>query len=467
MNDLIVVPQQEPAPPAKRRRRSRLTGRALAPTQSGGGREDHILALPPARAGAAPSRQWRSGLHGVLDIGSTKITCLIGRGEPDGTIRIMGHGWQRSDGIRGGAITDIRRAEAAIRAAVGQAEEAAEKSLADVVVNLSSGAPDSRLFNVRWPVSGREVSDADIRRVVTEGQMRARSEGRYPVHTLPLAYSVDETHGVLDPRGHVCDQLRARLHVIDAASTTLSTLEALLARADLKIRNLVSAPLASGLAVLDDEERELGATVIEMGGDTTSIGIFGEGLLLHTAQIAVGSRHITRDIARLLSTSQDTAERLKTVYGSADLSSDDSNEMLSMELVGDDSIPLARISRERVIEIIHPRIEETLELIRDRLEASGLSKAATGIVVLTGGGSLLDGVGQMASRILDRPIRMGYPKGIVGLPESPPASAGFATTAGLLSWALGSDRLFNDMDFSEPPPSGLLGRVVNFLRDRV
>jgi len=464
MNDLIVLPQ-EGGPPARRRLRNRLTGRALVPAEPG--REDHILALPPPRSQAAPGRQWRSGLHGVLDIGSTKITCLVGRADPDGTMRVVGHGWQRSDGIRCGAITDIARAEAAIRAAVGQAEEAAEKSLTDVVVNLSSGGPDSRLFKVRWPVGGREVNDADIRRVVTDGQMRARSEGRHVVHTLPLAYNVDETTGVLDPRGHMCDQLHARLHVIDAASTTLQTLESLLSRAELRIRALVSAPLASGLAVLDEEERELGATVIEMGGDTTSIGIFGEGQLLHTAQINVGGRHITRDIARLLSTSQDTAERLKTVYGAADFSSDDNNEVLSMELIGDEAMSLARISRSRVIEIIHPRIEETLELVRDRLDASGLSRAATGNVVLTGGGSLLEGVGQMASRILDRPIRLGTPRGITGLPETAPASAGFATTAGLLSWALGSDRLFNDMDFSQPPPSGILGRLVNFLRERV
>ncbi|GBQ71814.1 cell division protein FtsA [Ameyamaea chiangmaiensis NBRC 103196] len=464
MNDLIPVPPEK-TPASGRRRRTRRGSRDVALTTDTRA-QHHVLALPPPRS-QPPHHAWRQGVFGVLDIGSTKITCLIGRGEPDGTIKVLGKGWQRSEGVRGGAITDIRRAEAAIRAAVGEAEEQAERSLTDVVVNLSSGSPESRLFNVRWPVGGREVTDADVRRIVTEGQLRARSEGRSVIHTLPLAYAVDDTTGVVDPRGHVCDQLTGRLHVIDAATGTLATLEALLARAELKIRALVSAPLASGLAVLDREERDLGATVVDMGGDTTTLGIFGEGQLIHTAQIGVGGRHITRDLARILSTSEETAERLKTMYGSANFSDDDGEDALPIELIGESAAPLSRVSRSRVISIIHPRIEETLELVRDRLDASGFGKAATGGVVLTGGGSLLEGVGLLAASILDRPIRMGYPTGFRDLPQDAPASAGFATTAGLLSWAAGSDRSFNDVDVSEPGASGLLGRIVNFLRDRV
>ena len=152
------------------------------------------------RSGPRPS-----GPFGVLDIGSTKIACLIGRIESDGTPRILGFGWQRGQGVRAGGIVDIDQAERAIRAAVGQAEEMADTRLRAVTVNMSCGQPESRLFNVRWPVGGRAVTEADVRRVLLEGRARAVSEGRSIVHALPLNFAADETMGVDDPRGLFCD----------------------------------------------------------------------------------------------------------------------------------------------------------------------------------------------------------------------------------------------------------------------
>ena len=277
--------------------------------------QSRLLALPPAEANASRRRPHRPGVFGVLDIGTTKITCLIGRGDPDGTLRVMGCGWQRSRGVRLGGITDLAESERAIRAAVGQAESQADHHLRSVTVNLSCGQPESRLFNVRWPVGGRAVTDADIRRVVNEGRARAATDGRDVIHALPLTFSVDETTGVEDPRGHHCDGLAARLHVVDASATSLRNLAAVLARCDLDIAELVAAPLASGLSVLVEDERELGATVVDMGGGTTSMAVFAEGQVLHTAQLPVGGMHVTNDIARMLSTSVAHAERLKALYG--------------------------------------------------------------------------------------------------------------------------------------------------------
>ncbi|MFS3136534.1 cell division protein FtsA [Gluconacetobacter sacchari] len=463
MNDLVVVPQgSEPAAPAPRRRRARRRDRSLLPAAPSG----RAVALPPPDD-PTPPRAWRPGTFGVLDIGSTKIMCLIGRGESDGTLRVLGHGWRRSHGVRCGGIVNLGDAEAAIRAAVGQAEDAAERRLDRVYVNLSCGHPESRLFNVRWPVGGREITASDVRRVVTEGQMRAQSEGRSTIHTIPLDFSVDETSGVPDPRGHLCDQLTSRLHVIDASTTALRNLETVLSRAELKIEELVSAPLASGLAVLDEDERELGVTVVDMGGGTTSIAIFGEGHLLHTACLPVGGMHVTRDIAHVLSTSIDSAEWLKTMYGSAELSADDDMDLLPVQLIGDSEHQFVNISRSKVVSIIRPRIEETLEMVRDRLESAGVGRATDGRVVLTGGASLLDGVGNMAARILNRQVRLGRPNAIRGLPDDAAAWPSFATSAGLLAWAAGGGGALGDMDFSEPRPRGMLRRVVEFIRDRV
>ncbi|GBQ89828.1 cell division protein FtsA [Gluconacetobacter johannae DSM 13595] len=466
MNDLIVAPptgEQTPRPARRRRARRKDQQTALA---AGGPEGSRVIALPPPDE-PTPPHAWRPGTFGVLDIGSTKIICLIGRGEADGTLRVLGHGWRRSHGVKSGGIVDLRAAEAAIRAAVGQAEDAAERRLDKIYVNLSSGHPESRLFNVRWPVGGREITESDVRRVVTEGRMRAMSEGRSTIHTLPLDFSVDETAGVADPRGHLCDQLTSRLHVIDASTTALRNLETVLARAELKIEELVSAPLASGLSVLDAAERDLGVTVVDMGGGTTSIAIFGEGQLLHTACLPVGGQHVTRDIAHVLSTSIDSAEWLKTMYGSAELSADDDLDLLPVQLIGDDDHQFVKISRSKVVSIIRPRIEETLEMVRDRLESAGVGRATDGRVVLTGGASLLDGVGNMAARILNRQVRLGRPAGIRGLPEDPAAWPSFATSAGLLAWAAGGGGALGDIDFSEPRAPGMLRRLVEFIRDRV
>src|SRR5215469_14182028 len=214
--------------------------------------------LPPPTEPAEPARtrHGRSGPFGVLDIGTTKIVCLIGRTESDGTLRALGFGWHKGRGVRGGGIVDIEAAERAIRAAVGQAEDMADTRLGAVTVNLSCGQPESRLFNVQWPVNGRAVEEHDIRRVVAEGRARAIADGREVIHALPLAFATDETEGVVDPRGLFCTTLNARLHIIDAAITALRSLASCIARCDLDIAELVSAPMAAGLATLVDDERE-------------------------------------------------------------------------------------------------------------------------------------------------------------------------------------------------------------------
>lgn len=423
-------------------------------------------ALVPAGE-RAPTRRLRTGPFSVLDIGSTKIVCLIGRGEPDNTIRILGHGWRRSHGVRSGGIVDLREAESAIRAAVAQAEDMATERRDSIFVNLSCGHPESRHINARWPIGGREITKADVSRIIAEARARALTEGRSAIHTLPLDYAVDDTQEVLDPRGHLCDLLSARLHVIDANTTALRNLEAVLSRVELKIEGMVSSPLASGLAVMNEDERNLGATVVDMGGGTTSIGVFGEGRLLHTATIPVGGLHITRDIAHGLSTSIDNAERLKTIHGSAELLAGDDHDPILVQLIGDNDHHYVKIPRAKIVSIIHPRVEETLEMVRDRLEMAAVGPASDGRVILTGGGSLLEGIGPMAARILNRQVRLGRPRRIVGLPENPATWPMFSTSAGLLAWAAGAADEMGEPDTRDARPDSLVRRFVDFIRDRV
>jgi cell division protein FtsA len=409
-------------------------------------------------------RPQRSGLFGVLDIGTTKVACLIARIDSDGKPRVLGFGWQKGRGVHAGGINDLEKAERAIRACVGQAEDMADTRLQKVIVNLSCGQPESHLYNVQWPVGGRAVSDEDVRGVVHEGRTRALIEGRQSIHAIPLQFSADATDRVTDPRGLFCTTLGARLHIVDAAATALRSLEACIARCDLEIEELVSSPMAAGLSTLVPDERELGATVIDMGGGTTGIAVFADNQLLHTAQLPIGGLHVTKDLATGLSTTLAHAERLKTLFGNVEKSPDDDNEMLPVPLVGEeDDHQLARVPRSMVVNIIRPRIEETFEYVKDRLDSAGMGRTR---VVLTGGACQLPGLREMAAHALGRQVRLGRPASIRGLPELASGPA-FAVAAGLLSWAGGEGRTFHDVDLEPPEQAGWFRRVVNFLKDRV
>jgi cell division protein FtsA len=425
--------------------------------------------LPPADTGPSEveaPRHHRSGPFGVVDIGTTKVACLIGRVESDGSLRVLGFGWQKGRGLSSGDITDLDAAEKAIRACVGQAEDMADTRLRSVTVNLTCGQPESRLFNVQWPVGGRAVTESDIRGVINEGRNRAEVDGREPIHVLPLNFAVDATDHVIEPRGLFCTTLAARLHVIDAAATALRTLESCISRCDLDIEDLVSAPLAAGLSSLVPEERELGATIIDMGGGTTSMAVYAERQMMHTAYLPIGGLHVTKDLAIGLSTTLVHAERLKTLFGNVESSPDDDRELLPVPLMGEEDHQLAKVPRSMVVNIIRPRIEETFEYIKDRLDQSGMGRAAGNRVVLTGGACQLPGVREMAARMLNRQVRLGRPAALRGLPELASGPA-FSTAAGLLSWAAGDGQAFQDISLDGEPTVGLFRRLVNFLKERV
>ncbi|MBC7635803.1 MAG: cell division protein FtsA, partial [Acetobacteraceae bacterium] len=236
---------------------------------------------PKASAPGDPPRgkPRQSGAFGVLDIGTSKITCAIGRSESDLSLRVIGFGWQKGRGVRAGAVIDIAEAERAIRAAVGQAEEEAGVRLRTVTVNLSCGQPRSHVLNLQAHIGGRAVVQADITRMLLDARTRMSSEGRTLIHSLALDFAADDSEGLDDPRGLFCDSLSGRVHVIDAATTALRTLDACLARGDLEISELVAAPMAAAQAVLDRDERQLGVTVLDMGGGTTGMAVYTNGHL--------------------------------------------------------------------------------------------------------------------------------------------------------------------------------------------
>ena len=375
------------------------------------------------------------GTIGIVDIGTSKLCCFIARNR-EGEPQIVGIGHQLSRGVKNGVIVDIEAASQSILAAVHAAEQMAGETLSEVVVNLSGGFNPSRLLKSEINLDGREITDSDMRRVLDRGHMMKEPPERAVIHSIPVGFSIDQSRGIRDPRGMYGQRLGVNMHVVTAQAGAVRNLAHCIGRCRLEIGALVVSPYAAGLASLVEDETELGVTVIDMGGGTTGIAVFFDGNLVFTDTVPVGGGHVTNDIARGLSTPIAHAERMKTLYGSAIASSADEREMITVPQVGEEDESQANhVPKSLLVGIISPRLEETFELVRDRLEHSGFDKIAGRRVVLTGGACQLPGTRELAGLILDKQIRVGRPLRIEGLAEATGGPA-FATSAGLVHFAL-------------------------------
>lgn len=427
------------------------------------------------KTGAASTKS-RTGMVAALDVGTTKVCCLIARMDgqrgPDGKSapRVVGIGHQVSQGFRKGTVTDLDQAEASIRAVVEAAEQMAGENIDRVVVNLSGGKQRSRRIAYEISIAGHEIGDADVRRVLDPANMNGeKTEDREFIHTIPVAYKVDGSGGVVDPRGLFGERLGVNTHIITALRGPLRNLETAVSRCHLAIEDVVVSPYASALGCLSDDEKKMGVTCIDMGGGTTSVAVFLDGELVHTNVLPLGGEHVTNDISRGLVTFLTHAERMKTLYGNALPSASDDQQVIQVPPMGDESVEDANaVPRSMLVGIVRHRIEEIFEQIRDRLAASGFDKVAGRGLVLTGGASQLAGVAEVASRILDKQVRLGRPLAMGGLPDAA-ARPTFSTCRGLLQYALGHRTEEADMDERSGgvQPADRMGRIGKWLRENL
>jgi cell division protein FtsA len=411
-----------------------------------------------------PSLRPRGSLIAALDVGTTKICCFVARVE-ENRPRVLGIGHQISRGVRNGTIIDLEAAGTSVLNAVHAAEEMAGETIQEVVANLSGGFSASRIIKAEIGVPGREIADADMRRVLEHGYLTREPGDRQIIHSVPVGFSVDDSRGIRDPRGMLGVRLGVNMHVVTASAASVRNHTAAIGRSHLEIDALVVSPYASGLSCLVEDEINLGVTVIDMGGGTTTIGVFFDGNLIFADYVPVGGGHVTNDIARGLSTSIAHAERMKTLFGSAISSSIDEREMIAVPQIGEeDEGHVNHVPKSLLVGIIAPRIEETFELVRNRLEASGFDKMAGRRVVLTGGACQLHGAREFAGLILDKQVRIGRPQRVAGLAEATGGPA-FATTAGLLHFAL-SERaeVSGSRRISTSQPRGVFGRLGHWLK---
>lgn len=420
----------------------------------------------------------RSALLCVLDIGTSKIACLIAKLNPSEAsdtlpgrthrCRILGIGHQRSRGIKGGAVVDMDEAENAIRLAVDAAERMAGVEVGSVIVSVTGGRLSSQHYSAKVAVGGKAVSDYDVHRVLEASCATMARQGRAVLHSLPTGFSLDRTRSIRDPKGMIGDELGADMHVVGCDAAAARNLMLAIERCHLQIDALVATPYAAGLAVLADDEAELDVALIDMGGGTTSVGIFAGGHLAHVDAVAVGGNHVTTDIARGLTTRLSDAERLKTLHGTCIVSASDERETIAVPQVGDEHDQPNHLPKSHLVRIIRPRVEEILELVRDRLNAAGFPAHAGRRLVLTGGACQLTGMPEAARRILSPQVRIGRPLGIQGLPESAKSPA-FAAGVGLLIYPqVASIEHFEprrDVPMQATGTDGYMSRVSRWLKD--
>lgn len=408
----------------------------------------------------------------ALDIGSSKISCLIGRINHNASagVSFAGAGRQQSRGFRAGTITDMDGLERAIRLAVEDAERQSGLRIEQVRLGVTGPRVQARLVTAQTETGGREVSLRDLRRLQASAIARGEEKGRDILSAWPIAYRVDATEGVQEPVGMIAEQVGLLMCVVTAPSSLVRNLVECIGRAHLKVEAAVPAAISSGLGTLIDDERENGAICIDMGAGVTAMSVFMHGAPAWLDLVPAGGALVTADLAQGLGSTFAAAERLKTVHGQADVSAPGLAERIDCPCLGDDGrLAARRRPRGDLVDIIAPRVEETLELAKARLDASDLKKVLPKRVVLTGGASLLPGVKGVASRVFGLPVRLGRPVHAELFGDSL-ATPAFSTATGLLTYGLIGRRDVMQSGLLQAGRTNLdarrmVGRTMDWLRE--
>jgi cell division protein FtsA len=405
----------------------------------------------------------------ALDVGTSKVTCFIAERNGQGELAIVGIGQDTAEGLKAGTVTDMAAAVKSIGTAVHRAEVMADTRVRELFVSVSGGAPRSTYADISLDVSGRQIGNTDIQAAFDTARADGAIEGCEIVHAVSTAYDLDGSRGIRDPKGMYGDQLRMQLHMVSVAHGAFRNLLSCLSRCDLDLEAPVISAYASGLACLVEDEKDLGVTIVDMGCGGTGLASFSGGEFNWTATVPLGGAHVTNDIALGLTTPLANAEHMKRLYASAIGGPADNREMIEVPQLGEPELHSARqIPRSLLTGIVRPRLEETFELVRDFLDSSGTAGASARRIVLTGGASQLQGVGELASEILEKQVRLARPLPIQGLAEAV-AGPNCATCAGLLIYAAerhdDSQTRRQAREHTSPQPAeSALGRIGQWLR---
>lgn len=421
------------------------------------------------------------GVIAILDIGTSKIACLVLRFDgPDrfresedigpmagqSSFRVIGAATTRSRGVRFGEIDAMQETERAIRTAVQAAQKMANLRVDHVIVSLSGARPRSYGLDGQVEIDGGTVREGDIGRVLAACDMPDYGEDREVLHAHPVNFALDHRSGLADPRGQMGNRLTTDLHLLTVDASALQNILYAVKRCDLELAGIASSAYVAGLASLVEDEQELGAACIDMGGGSTSISIFMKKHMIYADAVRMGGDHVTSDISMGLQVPMSTAERIKTFYGGVVATGMDDREMIETQgETGDWEHDRRTVSRAELIGIMRPRVEEILEEVKARLDAAGFEHLPSQQIVLTGGGSQIPGLDGLASRILGRQVRLGRPLRVQGLPQAA-SGPGFSAAVGLSLFAANPQDEWWDFEIpASSYPARSLRRAVKWFRD--
>jgi cell division protein FtsA len=368
-----------------------------------------------------------------LDLGTNRTTAIVGEPLDDGTLRILGVGTARSRGIKKGVVVNLERTIQSIEEAVSEAEKAAEVEIGSVTLGIAGDHVKS--INSRGVIAVRnpdnEITRSDVARVIEAARAIALPGDREIIHVLPQEFTVDDQGGIHDPVGMIGVRLETEVHVITGASTPIQNLLKCVRRAGLDVDDVVLSSVAVSYSVLTQDEMELGAVLVDIGGGTTDIAVFADGGLKHTAVVGVGGSNVTNDIAIGLRTPLAAADEIKRGHASL-LPVEGGDEILVVP--GVNGRPERSVSREILNSIVRPRMEEILALSYREVKKTDYWDLLAAGLVLTGGGALLSGTLALAEHLFNLPAKHGVPQGAIGYEELV-QSPEYATGTGLLSYA--------------------------------
>lgn len=421
------------------------------------------------------------GVVAILDIGTSKVACLVLRfdgpehfGEQDGigsmagqsSFRVIGAATTRSRGVRFGEIDAMQETERAIRTAVQAAQKMANVRVDHVIASFSGAQPRSYGLAGEIELQDSVVTEQDIARVLSACDMPDYGQGREVLHAQPVNFAIDHRSGLNDPRGQIGNRLAVDMHMMTVDSAAIQNLLYCIKRCDLELAGLASSAYVSGVSSLVEDEQELGAACIDLGGGATGLSIFMKKHMIYSDGVRLGGEHVTGDISKGLQVPLTVAERIKTFYGGVVATGMDDREMIEIGgETGDWEHDRRTVSRAELIGIMRPRVEEILEEVRARLDAAGFDRLPSQQIVLTGGGSQIPGLDGLASRILGQQVRLGRPLRVQGLPQAATGAA-FASSVGLCLFAAHPQDEWWDFEIpAERYPARSLRRAVKWFRD--
>lgn len=368
-----------------------------------------------------------------LDVGTSKVTAVVGEITPDQQISIVGVGHHVSHGMDKGGVNDLNLVIASVQRAINEAELMADCRISSVYLAISGKHISCQNESGMVPINDSEVTSEDVENVIHAAKAVPMAAERKMLHVLPQEFSVDMQEGIKSPVGMSGVRMEAKVHIITCANDMAKNIVKCVERCELKEDQLIFSALASSYSVLTDDERELGVCVVDMGGGTLDIAIYANGAIRHSAVLPIAGNQVTNDIAKIFRTPISHAEDIKVKYGAAYRNLASAEESIEVPSVG--GRPSRTMSRHTLAEVIEPRYQEIFELILDEIRKSGLEDQIAAGIVLTGGTSKMKGAVEYAEQVFQMPVRIGTPVGVKGLTEYV-QDPSYATAVGLLLYGM-------------------------------